>query len=82
MLPSSRAGVFYLFFPQLSALDLKSYSTNLVLSSYRFAGRPGDYVYVFGGYRMEEVGITLHAAVLGFLETNIGTFSQNRNSVL
>lgn len=31
-------------------------SCDLVLSSYRFAGRPGDYVYVFGDYRMEEVG--------------------------
>lgn len=74
--------MFHLFFSQLFALDLKSYSANLVLSSYRFAGRPGDYVYVFGDYRMEEVGIALHVAVLGFLETNIGTFSQNRNSVV
>lgn len=27
----------------------------LTLLLYRFAGRPGDYVYVFNDYRMEEV---------------------------
>lgn len=31
-----------------------------VLPSFRFAGRPGDYFYVFGDYRMEEVGFFAH----------------------
>lgn len=31
-----------------------------VLPSFRFAGRPGDYVYVFGDYRMEEVRLVVY----------------------
>lgn len=29
----------------------------------RFAGRPGDYVYVFGDYRMEEVDSATHVII-------------------
>lgn len=36
-------------------------SSSYVTSPYRFAGRPGDYVYVFGDYRMEEVGSLTHS---------------------
>ena len=36
--------------PSLSPLNPSVY-----VCSYRFAGRPGDYVYIFGDYRMEEV---------------------------
>lgn len=32
---------------------------HVTLSSYRFAGRPGDYFYVFEDYRMEEVGFVI-----------------------
>lgn len=39
-----------------------SYS-DFVPFSHRFAGRPGDYVYVFGDYRMEEVIINLFVTV-------------------
>lgn len=48
-------------FPSLlTSIRLCSFSHDSVLSSHRFAGRPGDYVYVFGDYRMEEVGIVTH----------------------
>lgn len=50
------AYVFYLVFtsaaPQHRPLSSPCSS---VFPLFRFAGRPGDYVYVFGDYRMEEV---------------------------
>lgn len=58
MLPSSRAGVF--LFSSFSKHKSSHWFLfplvfDSVLSSYRFSGRPGDYVYIFGDYRMEEV---------------------------
>lgn len=46
-----------------SPVGLSSSSSDFVPLSHRFAGRPGDYVYVFGDYRMEEV-IHLFVTVL------------------
>lgn len=46
-------------------------SRDLVLSSYRFAGRPGDYVYVFGDYRMEEVRCTTHISDYCFVYVRV-----------
>lgn len=44
-----------LLLTHFSKVGLSSSSSDFVPFSHRFAGRPGDYVYVFGDYRMEEV---------------------------
>lgn len=59
MWPSSRAGVCLIY--NLLPLNIVfPYCLLCNIFSYRFVGRPGDYVYVFGDYRMEEVCSLTH----------------------
>lgn len=54
-LPSSKEGPCLCFTESHPTLRTATSSHDFTVCSLRFAGRPGDYVYVFGDYRMEEV---------------------------